>query len=144
MSRAKVRKDGVQRDAVTAGIFWLVPQVTLRKRLDLIRDMERWVPRAHLRVHGPAALTMKGLGEPHPDRVRYPACCRDGVEGQIMAFHEVRFPNDISRGARGGPRRRTQVVTLDSGKEERNASWADSRRVYDAVYGVRQAMISPR
>jgi len=27
MSRAKVRKDGVQRDAVTAGIFWLVPQV---------------------------------------------------------------------------------------------------------------------
>lgn len=45
MSRAKVRKDGVQRDAVTAGIFWLVPQVTLRKRLDLIRDVERWVPR---------------------------------------------------------------------------------------------------
>lgn len=41
MSRAKVRKDGVQRDAVTAGIFWLVPQVTLRKRLDLIRDVER-------------------------------------------------------------------------------------------------------
>ena len=44
-----------------------------------------------------------------------------------MAFHEVRFPDDISRGARGGPERRTQVVELASGDEERNASWADSR-----------------
>ena len=26
-----------------------------------------------------------------------------------MAFHEVRFPDNISRGARGGPERRTQV-----------------------------------
>ncbi|MFN3576731.1 MAG: TIGR02217 family protein, partial [Tabrizicola sp.] len=24
-----------------------------------------------------------------------------------MAFHEVRFPDNISRGARGGPERRT-------------------------------------
>ena len=51
-----------------------------------------------------------------------------------MAFHEVRFPDDISRGARGGPERRTQVVELASGDEERNASWADSRRRYDAAY----------
>ena len=56
-----------------------------------------------------------------------------------MAFHEVRFPDDISRGARGGPERRTQVVELASGDEERNASWADSRRRYDAAYGVRRA-----
>ncbi len=27
-----------------------------------------------------------------------------------MAFHEVRFPDNISRGARGGPERRTQIV----------------------------------
>ncbi|PKP67081.1 MAG: TIGR02217 family protein, partial [Alphaproteobacteria bacterium HGW-Alphaproteobacteria-5] len=27
-----------------------------------------------------------------------------------MAFNEVRFPDNISRGARGGPERRTQVV----------------------------------
>jgi len=39
-----------------------------------------------------------------------------------MAFHEVRFPDNISRGARGGPERRTQVVELVSGDEERNAS----------------------
>ena len=56
-----------------------------------------------------------------------------------MAFHDVRFPDDISRGARGGPERRTQIVTLASGDEERNASWADSRRSYDAAYGIRRA-----
>ena len=55
-----------------------------------------------------------------------------------MAFHEVRFPDNISRGARGGPQRRTQIVTLASGEEERNAGWADSRRIYDASYGVRR------
>ena len=56
-----------------------------------------------------------------------------------MAFHEVRFPDNISRGARGGPERRTQIVELASGDEERNGSWADSRRRYDASYGVRKA-----
>jgi len=56
-----------------------------------------------------------------------------------MAFHEIRFPDNISRGARGGPERRTQIVELASGDEERNASWANSRRRYDAVYGIRRA-----
>jgi len=56
-----------------------------------------------------------------------------------MAFHEVRFPDAISRGARGGPERRTQVVELASGDEERNASWANSRRRYDVAYGIRRA-----
>ena len=56
-----------------------------------------------------------------------------------MAFHEVRFPDNISRGARGGPERRTQIVEMASGDEERNGSWADSRRRYDASYGVRKA-----
>ena len=56
-----------------------------------------------------------------------------------MAFHEVRFPDNISRGARGGPERRTQVVELASGLEERNASWANSRRRYDVAYGIRRA-----
>ena len=56
-----------------------------------------------------------------------------------MAFHEVRFPDDISRGARGGPERRTQIVELASGDEERNASWAGSRRRYDVAYGIRRA-----
>lgn len=57
----------------------------------------------------------------------------------MAAFHDVRFPDNISRGARGGPRRRTQIVTLASGFEERNGSWARSRREYDVSYGVRRA-----
>jgi len=51
--------------------------------------------------------------------------------------HEVRVPTSISRGSTGGPRRRTDIVTLRSGFEERNAVWADSRREYDAGLGIR-------
>lgn len=54
-----------------------------------------------------------------------------------MAFHEVRFPVEISAGSSGGPERRTDVVLLASGYEERNARWANSRRSYNAGYGVR-------
>ena len=54
-----------------------------------------------------------------------------------MAFHETRFPTNLSKGAVGGPERRTDVVTLASGFEERNSRWADSRRSYNAGYGVR-------
>lgn len=54
-----------------------------------------------------------------------------------MVFHEVRFPTDISRNAHGGPERRTDVVVLGSGFEERNSRWADSRRSYNAGYGVK-------
>ena len=56
-----------------------------------------------------------------------------------MAFDEVQFPTNISRGARGGPRRKTQIAALASGDEERNASWLNSRRQYDVAYGVRKA-----
>lgn len=57
----------------------------------------------------------------------------------MLALHEVRFPDAISRGARGGPERRTQIVELSSGAEEHNASWANSRRRYDVAYGIRRA-----
>ena len=57
----------------------------------------------------------------------------------MIAFHEVRFPDNIGRGARGGPERRTQIVELSSGDEERNANWANSRRRYDVAYGIRRA-----
>lgn len=54
-------------------------------------------------------------------------------------FDEVRFPTAIARGAVGGPERRTEIVALVSGHEERNSPWADSRRRYDIGYGVRSA-----
>ena len=53
------------------------------------------------------------------------------------SFHEVRFPLDIALGSRGGPERRTDIVTLASGREERNARWAGSRRRFDAGFGVK-------
>ena len=54
-----------------------------------------------------------------------------------MAFDEVRFPIAISRGGSGGPERRTEIVTTASGREERNSRWADSRRRYNAGFGVK-------
>lgn len=54
-----------------------------------------------------------------------------------MAFHEVRFPASLSLGSVGGPERRTEIVTLANGFEERNTPWAQSRRRYDAGLGMR-------
>lgn len=54
-----------------------------------------------------------------------------------MAFHEVRFPANLSFGSVGGPERRTEIVTLANGHEERNSPWAHARRRYDAGVGLR-------
>ncbi|SHI84872.1 TIGR02217 family protein [Shimia gijangensis] len=54
-----------------------------------------------------------------------------------MGFHEVRFPANLSFGSIGGPERRTDVVSLANGFEERNTPWAHSRRRYDAGVGMR-------
>lgn len=54
-----------------------------------------------------------------------------------MSFHEVQFPTSVSFGATGGPERRTEIVTLANGHEERNAPWAHSRRRFDAGFGMR-------
>ncbi len=54
-----------------------------------------------------------------------------------MSFHEVRFPATISFGSSGGIERRTEIVELVSGHEERNSPWAHSRRRYDAGLGIR-------
>jgi uncharacterized protein (TIGR02217 family) len=54
-----------------------------------------------------------------------------------MNFHEVRFPAAISFGSSGAVERRTEIVELVSGHEERNSPWAHSRRRYDAGLGVR-------
>ncbi|MBW7921206.1 MAG: DUF2460 domain-containing protein [Rubellimicrobium sp.] len=54
-----------------------------------------------------------------------------------MAFHEVRFPASLSFGSLGGPERRTEIVELMNGYEERNTPWSQSRRRYDAGLGLR-------
>ena len=53
------------------------------------------------------------------------------------AFHDVRFPAAISFGASSGVERRTEIVELVNGFEERNSPWSGSRRRFDAGLGVR-------
>ncbi len=53
-----------------------------------------------------------------------------------MGFHEIRFPVALSFGSSGGPERRTEIVTLANGFEERNTPWEHSRRRYDAGTGL--------
>ncbi|WP_068310448.1 DUF2460 domain-containing protein [Polycladidibacter hongkongensis] len=55
----------------------------------------------------------------------------------LEEFHDIRFPPDISLGARGGPQRKTQIVVRANGQETRNQQWADSRRRYNAAKGLR-------
>jgi uncharacterized protein (TIGR02217 family) len=54
-----------------------------------------------------------------------------------MNFHEIQFPTSIAMHSTAGPVRKTEIVTLGSGFEERNAVWANSRRNYDVGYGVK-------
>lgn len=54
-----------------------------------------------------------------------------------MAFHEIRFPANLSFGSVGGPERRTEIVAMSNGHEERRTPWAHSRRRYDAGMGLR-------
>jgi uncharacterized protein (TIGR02217 family) len=56
---------------------------------------------------------------------------------ETSGFDEVVFPLAVSLRAAGGPERRTEIVVLGSGREVRNARWADSRRRWDAGSGIR-------
>ena len=55
----------------------------------------------------------------------------------MSGFHEVRFPARVALGATGGPVRRTDIVNLSNGREQRNQRWRDSRRSYDVGTGVK-------
>lgn len=54
-----------------------------------------------------------------------------------MAFHEIRFPDDIAFGARGGPEFSTAVIITGGGFEQRNINWSQARRRYDVGHGVK-------
>jgi uncharacterized protein (TIGR02217 family) len=51
-------------------------------------------------------------------------------------FHEVRLPEDIERGATGGPMFKTTVLQLDSGLEQRNIDWSQPKHSWDISYGL--------
>ena len=54
-----------------------------------------------------------------------------------MTFLDERFPIEISYGSRGGPAYNTSVESNLGGFENRNANWINTRRRYNAAYGVR-------
>jgi uncharacterized protein (TIGR02217 family) len=54
-----------------------------------------------------------------------------------MAFLDIRFPVNIAYGAVGGPGYSTDVVTLNSGFENRNQNWSVARCMYDAAKGCK-------
>lgn len=54
-----------------------------------------------------------------------------------MAFHEVRFPTDISYGSSGGPEFSTDVIITHGGFEQRNVNWVDARAKYNVAHGVK-------
>ncbi len=58
-------------------------------------------------------------------------------DGVAQTIDLQSFVLDIALGGAGGPERRTEIVLTGSGREERNARWAHSRRRYDAGYGVK-------
>jgi uncharacterized protein (TIGR02217 family) len=55
----------------------------------------------------------------------------------VSNFHDIRFPVSVGFASSGGPERRTDIVTLASGAEERNTPWQHARRRYDAGLGIR-------
>lgn len=48
----------------------------------------------------------------------------------------LRLPEEVERGAIGGSRFNTSVLSLDSGFEVRNENWVDSLGEWDAGYGL--------
>ncbi|MGE0828021.1 MAG: TIGR02217 family protein [Hyphomonadaceae bacterium] len=55
----------------------------------------------------------------------------------MSGFHDVSLSAAIMLGASGGPERRTDIVTLGSGREVRNTPWAHGRRRYEIGGAVR-------
>lgn len=53
------------------------------------------------------------------------------------AFLEEQFPASVSEGSKGGPSFNTTVFTSQSGEEQRNQNWEESRAMYDVSYGIR-------
>lgn len=53
-----------------------------------------------------------------------------------MTFYDLRLPENIERGAVGGPGFKTTVLSLSSGFERRNINWARSRGNWNISYGI--------
>jgi uncharacterized protein (TIGR02217 family) len=54
-----------------------------------------------------------------------------------MNIDNVKLPDDVERGAKGGPGFLTTIVTLANGNEETNQEWSVARGAWDIGYGIR-------
>jgi uncharacterized protein (TIGR02217 family) len=54
-----------------------------------------------------------------------------------MAFHEVRFPDNITYGVMGGPNWLTLVSNMLNGRDQRIQKWEDARHTYDFSHAAR-------
>lgn len=61
-----------------------------------------------------------------------------------MAFHDVRLPEGVERGAEGGPRFRTTLVSIFSGFELRSLNWLQTRGEWDIGYSARSDILTMR
>ncbi len=100
--------------------------------------------RGQWRAIGDAVGAGRGRGVAETFVWALPQVLRDGFawfeqEGDVQAFHDVRFPIEVGLGASGGPEFSTVIVTGASGAEQRNVAWEDARMRYDAGLGVRSA-----
>lgn len=50
---------------------------------------------------------------------------------------DIRLPDDIEQGARGGPGFKTTIITLANGAEQRNQDWSKARGSWDVGYGIK-------
>lgn len=53
-----------------------------------------------------------------------------------MAFHNVRLPDEVEKGASGGPEFQTTIIALSSGGEQRNVDWGEARHGWELGYGI--------
>lgn len=53
-------------------------------------------------------------------------------------FDDVRLPEDVERGATGGPRFQTSVTILATGAEQRNVDWSTQRARWELAYGIQK------
>ena len=53
-----------------------------------------------------------------------------------MAYHGVQLPEQVERGAQGGPGFKTTILELSSGFEKRNIDWERTRGRWDLSYGI--------
>jgi uncharacterized protein (TIGR02217 family) len=51
-------------------------------------------------------------------------------------FDDVRLPEEVERGATGGPRFQTSITVLATGAEQRNVDWSTQRARWELSYGV--------